>query len=377
MYTVRDFGDMIADRVRMAAYEAALRRSVKPGSVVIDIGAGTGIFTLLACRLGARKVYAIDPNPAIDVARAVVKDNGFRDRVEFITKMSTDVELPEQADVIVADVRGVLPMLGMSIGTMIDARSRLLRPGGVLIPKRDDLQVSVVEAPLLYQPIVRPWEEFHDGFDVTAARHAATSEWNADRENPILPEQLLTPAQTWASIDYATVAGPDVGGAVTLRAARRGTAHGLVVWFDATLTDDDRFSVQPGTRCVYARVFFPWPSPVAVDVGASIQVDLRATLAGDGYVFSWTSRIGERGETEFRQTNFFSHVSMDELLMGAAHRPKKLAPRGLATLRALERLSGGASLGEIAAELHKEFPRQFPSQDAAMAAVRALARKYA
>jgi len=37
-------------------------------------------------------------------------DNGFGDRVQIISKMSTEVELPERADVIVSDLRGVLPL---------------------------------------------------------------------------------------------------------------------------------------------------------------------------------------------------------------------------------------------------------------------------
>ena len=53
-------GVMIADRVRVEAYRQALRRVVTPDSIVIDLGAGTGIFTLLACQLGARHVYAIE-----------------------------------------------------------------------------------------------------------------------------------------------------------------------------------------------------------------------------------------------------------------------------------------------------------------------------
>ena len=49
MYRVVDYGDMIADAVRMNAFVAALRAAVTPGCVVVDIGTGTGIFALLAC----------------------------------------------------------------------------------------------------------------------------------------------------------------------------------------------------------------------------------------------------------------------------------------------------------------------------------------
>src|SRR5688500_17948717 len=101
---------MLADRVRMDAYEAALARVVRPGSVVLDIGTGTGMMALIACRLGARRVYAVDPGDSVHLARAVARSAGFADRIELIQDVSTRVELPERADVVVSDLRGVLPL---------------------------------------------------------------------------------------------------------------------------------------------------------------------------------------------------------------------------------------------------------------------------
>jgi type I protein arginine methyltransferase len=89
MYSIEDYGAMIADRVRMNSYHEALRRRVRPGDVVVDLGAGTGIFALLACRFGARRVYAIEPTDAILVAREIAAANGHAERIEFIQKLST------------------------------------------------------------------------------------------------------------------------------------------------------------------------------------------------------------------------------------------------------------------------------------------------
>src|ERR1044071_5628357 len=101
---------MMADGVRMGAYERALRHVVKPGSVVVDIGTGTGILSLLACAFGARRVYAIEPDDAIGVAHEIASASGYADRIRFIQERSTHVCLPERADVVVSDLRGVLPL---------------------------------------------------------------------------------------------------------------------------------------------------------------------------------------------------------------------------------------------------------------------------
>ena len=106
MYTIADYGAMIADAARMGAFARALGQAIKPGAVVIDIGTGTGICALLACRHGARRVYAIEPDDAIQVAREVAAANGYADRIEFIQAISTQVTLPERADVIVSDLGG-------------------------------------------------------------------------------------------------------------------------------------------------------------------------------------------------------------------------------------------------------------------------------
>src|ERR1051325_7384183 len=158
MYSVQFYGQMLADTSRMDAYTAALRRAVKPDSVVMDLGCGPGVFALLACKLGARRVYAVEPENVVGLAREAAAANGFADRIEFFEKLSTEITLPEPATIIVSDLRGVLPFFEQNISSIIDARKRLLAPGGVLIPRRDILWAAVVEAAEQYGELVSPWQ---------------------------------------------------------------------------------------------------------------------------------------------------------------------------------------------------------------------------
>ena len=84
MYTISQYGNMFINKARMNAFAAALRQVVTAKTVVLDIGAGTGIFALLACQYGARRVYAIEPDDAINLAREVAAANGFSDRLTCI-----------------------------------------------------------------------------------------------------------------------------------------------------------------------------------------------------------------------------------------------------------------------------------------------------
>src|SRR5438094_7907332 len=131
MYTIPEYGRMMGDRVRMEAYTLALRQAVKPGSVVLDIGTGTGIFAVLACQFGARVVYALEPDEAaVEVARDLARQNGCGGHIEFIQERSTRVTLCEKADVMISDLRGVLPLFQHHLPAIVDARRRLLTPGG-------------------------------------------------------------------------------------------------------------------------------------------------------------------------------------------------------------------------------------------------------
>jgi len=300
MYSVHFYGQMLRDTARMEAYTAALRRVVKPDSVVMDLGCGPGVFALLACKLGARRVYAVEPENIIGLAREAAAANGFSDRIEFFEKLSTEIVLPEPATIIIFDLRGVLPWFEQNISSIIDARERLLAPGGVLIPHRDVLWASVVEAPQQYEEIVGPWRNQFD-LDLSAGKGLVTNTW---RKSRIKPEQLLTDPVCWTTLDYYEVSSPDVRAEISWQAARKGTAHGVAVWFDSELSEDIRFSNHPAApEMIYGIGFFPFSQPVDVFEGERIRVLLAADLVNDGYVWRWDTEVS--GKASFKQSTFF------------------------------------------------------------------------
>ena len=305
MYSVDTYGRMIADAPRMDAYAAALRRVVKPDSVVMDLGSGPGVFALLACKLGARRVYAVEPDAVISVAREAAAANGFSDRIEFFENLSTEISLPEPATIIISDLRGVLPWFQQHIPSIADARARLLARGGVLIPHRDILWAAVVEAPDRYEEIVGPWQKFD--LDLSAGTRLITNTW---RKTRLKPEQLLTDPICWTTIDYYEVNSPDIRAEICWRATRKGTAHGVAVWFDSELVGDIGFSNHPGApEMIYGNGLFPFSQPVGVLEGDRIQLRLAAKMVGDDYVWRWDTDFFARDEAlakvSFKQSTFF------------------------------------------------------------------------
>lgn len=254
MYTLADYGSMVADRVRVHAYAEALRASIRQNSIAVEIGTGPGIFAVLACQLGARRVYAIEPGHIIQLAREIAAANHCADRIEFIQDLSTRVSLPERADVIVSDLRGVLPVFQNNVTDLIDAQNRFLAPGGIMIPRSDSLLAAVVEDPDLYSRCVDSWKNNALEQDLIPAQRLAANELHKAR---LKPEQLLTSPHSWATLNYVTLTSPNVAGEFCAKSNRAGVGHGLLVWFDTVLADNIGFSNAPGApESIYGAMFF-------------------------------------------------------------------------------------------------------------------------
>lgn len=377
MYSVHSYGQMLADTSRMEAYSAALQRAVRPGSVVLDLGCGPGVFALLACKLGARRVFAVEPDNAIQLAREAAVANGFDDRIEFFQDLSTEITLPERADVIISDLRGVLPWYQQHIPSIVDARKRFLAPGGILIPHRDVLWAAVVDAPDRYQEIVGPWQS--NGLDLSAARRVVTNTW---RKTRIKPDELLVQPSRWTTLDYYEIQSPNIRAEIKWQIARSGTAHGLAVWFDSELIDEIGFSNHPdGPELIYGNGLFPFSHPVEVVEGDRIQVTLRADFIRDDYVWRWDTDVFAAGDltpkVSFKQSTFFGvPLSPEQMRKQTAGYKPALDQRGEARSFIMELMTGESSLGEIAERLAERFPSRYADWQDALDEVTAVSCEF-
>ena len=69
----------LGDEAKLKSYGDALEAVVADGrEVVLDLGAGSGILGLLAARVGARRVYAVDSGPIVGAAAEVAARSAIR-----------------------------------------------------------------------------------------------------------------------------------------------------------------------------------------------------------------------------------------------------------------------------------------------------------
>jgi len=378
MYVLDEFGDMIADRARFGAYADAIQRAVRPGDVVVDVGTGPGIFALLACAAGAKKVYAIDAGEVIHFAKQLAAANGFANRIEFIHGDSRQTELPERADVFVSDLRGALPLFDDALPSVEDARVRFLKEGGVQIPQRDTLYAAVVEAPEFYKRITTPWKDAGRGLDLSLPLALVL---NAVYKLRSKTEQLVTDSQSWCTLDYTARPGTHAAAKMRFRATRSGVGHGITAWFEAMLFEGIGFSTEPGpATTVYGQGFLPWLEPVVLEAGQEVEVDLHADPVGGDYIWRWDTKFAaHKGQPErnFHQSTFQgAQFTAEALRRRDADYVPVLLEAGQAERWLLAAMDGVTPLQEIARAGAERFPKVFRRQDDAFRRVSILAERF-
>ncbi|MBX3207372.1 MAG: class I SAM-dependent methyltransferase [Labilithrix sp.] len=378
MYTVADYGRMAADVVRMDAYRRAIAATVRPGSVVLDLGAGTGIMSLLAVRAGARRVHAVDPSSAVWLIPELARDNSVEEgRIVVHQSSSLEMDVPEPVDVVIADMRGATPLLEHNIRAIQDAHARWLAPGGVVVPARDRLGVVLVEAEGMGRHLDDSSASFERlGFRADAARRSIRNQVYTDNVAPLAASDMLSATGTWALLDYRSPSDAKrLEGTVALDVKRGGTARGLAVFFDAELCPNVEFTTSPGHNVVYNRLYLPLLTPVVVAPGDRVTVTLRAD--DHGQEWAWDTTIEREGAAlgKQRQSTFLGlPSSMSTLLRGSEHATPNLGKKGKRLLDVLAKLDGTRTIAEVADDVVGSGPREHRGD--VLELVRAVAMRY-
>jgi protein arginine N-methyltransferase 1 len=370
MYQVADYDAMLADEVRTKAYLAAIGRAVRPGDVVVEIGTGVGYFAVAAARAGARRVYAIEQNPAVALGPAVAAANACADRITFLHGHSMRLTLPEKGDVLLEDLRGILPLAGDHIPSVIDARARHLRAGATIVPVRDTLWAAPADADKSFRERHVTLGDAPYGIDRRAVDAFARQNWY--RANLRREELFASPAQ-WGAIEFAKVTTPNVSGEAEWTLERAGSVEGICVWFDTDLGFGCGYSNAPGlATTLHGRGFLPFTHALEGLAGDRVRTGIRASLVDGEYVLAWETEFeptpgsGRRG-VHFQQ----SSMAPSPMTLERVHRRRDdhRPARGASTALLHELLSiadGSRTLREIADALACSHPERFPNATAAL-----------
>ncbi len=367
MYKLDHYLGMMRDRRRIEAHAEAVRRVVKPGDVVLDLGAGTGVLSFMAVRAGAGRVYAVDPHPIIEIAQEVAAANGLAERIAFIQADAQTVEPPEQVDCLIGDVRGALPILGDNLDLWERVRRRWLRPEGKTIPVSDDMFVAVVAAPKAHARVV-DWGEPRPEAHYDVVRQFASDMTSSARFDP---GEVVSAAQKFCSVRY-TQENPrkfqrelrfEVNGDVTIT--------GLAAWFSATLAEGVWFDTSPGSgTMIYGQAFFPLSRPRPARKGEVIVVDLAAHRISSNTIWNW--RIGAETDPRWEESHSTFRgeaLGLNRLSLMEGTRSPALSTEGVLVRQILNAVDGETSARAIAEAIAAAGANSLSSVDEALSQV--------
>jgi len=356
---------------RLSQYARAISSRVQDGDVVLDLGTGSGLLAFLACRAGARRVYAVETSEAIRFGEHLASLAGFADRIEFIQAPSSQLVLPEQVDAIVGDIHDTFGLQTSGLAAFFDARDRLLKPSGALIPRAIQLLAAPVDAPELYARAIDVWIERVQDVDLSPLRPFAVNQMHAARFDA---ENLLAPPGELAVIDLERSSDLHAGGTVTTAVRRHGTLHGVCGCFVTTLGEAIVMSNVPGDNATtnFAQAFFPLSAPVPVSAGDLISIGVDTY---DGHVTRWrvdVARPGEPLHARFEHSTFGAlPLSVNTLRRSADDYRPLLTHRGAMERALLDRFDGASSAKDLEAWLRERFGELLPSEREAAAFLKA------
>lgn len=341
---------------RLALFKRALALTVEEGHIVADLGCGVGVLGMAALNAGASQVIGIDHSDAIELARETVARAGMADRYSCVRASTYRYEPPEKVDVLLCDHVGFFGFDYGLIAMLRDAKSRMLKDGGCVVPRRLRLVLAGVSSEEC-RAIAQAWD---DEAIPEELRWIDSYARNTKYAHDLVAGQLCTSPVTLASIDLGED-GPALFTYETEVIAERETVFdGLAGWFDCDLAEGVSMTNSPLEPAAIARsqAFLPCETPFAVSTGDRVKVTLR--FRADGDMVAWT--ICPPDGAAQSMSTWKSRILTQADLKAEIGQDLTLNQIGRARAALIAAIDGTKSANEIADAVVSTHPDLFPTE---------------
>ncbi|XP_058480109.1 protein arginine N-methyltransferase 6 [Solea solea] len=311
--------EMIADYVRTNTYRTAIERNSEliRGKVVLDVGAGTGVLSVFCAQAGAKKVFAVEACSIAEQAVKIVRQNNLQDHIEVIRGTVETVELPEPVDVIVSEWMGYALLHESMLNSVLYARDKWLKPGGLILPSKAELYIAPVCDPVV-EDRLHFWYTVKDQYGVDMScmsDFARKCIMNSDiTMNFVSIEDVLSHPARFAELDLYSVTAEElrsVKGHFRCESFGCSAVSGFCVYFTVTFTCPDMQQglvlstspFKPDTHWKQAVLYLDAPVSVEQDTLVSGEVSMFPSEDSARHICIGVDfTIGEQK----RQTKIFS-----------------------------------------------------------------------
>lgn len=274
---------MVSDGPRNTQYEQALCAAIDSDSVVLDIGAGTGLLSMMAARAGARHVIACESNPVLaELAREIIAHNGLSEKITVLGKSSFQIDpqcdFPDglRPNRIVAEIFDATVIGEGALPSFAHARTQLALPGAQIIPARARLHGVLIESDMLWREGAA---DHASGFDLRLL--------NRYRPDCVGVEghgfQGIALSDDFAIFDFdftADAASSPTQNALEIEVTRAGVCHGVAYWMRLQLDDQRALDNRPDLGAGVSREYCAhWHQMVRLLVPAiTVQPGMRIRI---------------------------------------------------------------------------------------------------
>uniref|UniRef100_A0A6P6Y7H2 type I protein arginine methyltransferase n=1 Tax=Dermatophagoides pteronyssinus TaxID=6956 RepID=A0A6P6Y7H2_DERPT len=225
--------EMLKDKTRTQTYIQAVmeNKHLFKDAVVLDVGAGTGILSLLAAKAGARHVYAVEYSNSALLCERIVQHNKLGDRITVVKAKIEDAELPvEKVDILVSEWMGYMLLYENMLESVLFARDKWLKSDGYMFPDKAALYAAGVEDGEYRYNRFSFWDNVY-GFDFSPIKQTVLQEVVIDA---IDPQSIVSSTFCIGYFDLKTVKNEelDFASRFHLVFTKKQYCHALVVWFN-------------------------------------------------------------------------------------------------------------------------------------------------
>ncbi|MEL6346734.1 MAG: 50S ribosomal protein L11 methyltransferase [Myxococcota bacterium] len=267
---------LLSDGPRNAALLSLLKRHA-PDARVCEIGCGSGLLSLIAARMGARKVYAVEPTALHHSARALVQANNLQSVVEVLDGRIQDVAPPAGGvDLIFSELLNADPLVEGVLDAM-DAAAAWRAPGGVVAPRRLQLWLALVRdasSAREHQRAKRAIGALGERWGLSLGPLEAALD-NLGAYRYLSPKiEPVGPPVCWFDAHLGHGRRPDQTIAVEASVTEATPISGVAIWFSAELDDGLVLHNRPGHPGHWGHMVFGWPTERGARAGETIRLEI-------------------------------------------------------------------------------------------------------
>ena len=274
--------EMLADTERNDAYQKAIEKVVTKESIILDIGTGSGLLSMMAARAGATQITACEMHEELaKTAKEIVKLNGFEKEINVLNKKSNFLrvgeDLPSKVNLIISEILDVGGLGEGVIPSIRHACHQLATEDVKLIPSRINLFGQLIEIPS--RSMVAPIRKI-SGFDLSPFETFRVPDTYLRVNLSGEKYRPLSPVIPLLDIDFYNlppIYPSDQAHKIPFELSinENGMAQAFVFWFDLYLDEEIVVSSKVnGELEHWGQALFCFPNPKEVTKGEKLKITM-------------------------------------------------------------------------------------------------------